>query len=174
MKILLFIFLFTITLCYSQNKIVEIPDLKLQIRQTDSNHIIISHDLFELSLSKHSDTLNSIELSLYDSKFRYVKEDEDTMPNAISSQSPGWSITKTTTYYDLNGDTEFDFIAKLGHNRKPGDLGRNEEEDYIIYLDRIIKLRAPIYLKVGILRSDVTAIDGHVYRMTPKGWVLIK
>jgi hypothetical protein len=168
MKILLFTFLFTFTLCYSQYKIVDLPNWKLGVNQTDSNCIVVSHDLFELWLSKHNDTLKFVELGLYISDHTIFRVNPDH-----NAQLAGWSTTKGTMYYDLNGDTEFDLIKKLNHNRKPADFGPEDAEEYIICDDRIIQVQSK-YLKIDTRYDDKTALDGHVYRMTPKGWVLIK
>jgi hypothetical protein len=145
-----------------------LPNWKLQVNQTDSNRIGVYHNLFELWLSKHNDTLKFVELGLYISDHTTLRANPDTM-----AQLFGWSITKGTMYYDLDGDTEFDLIVKLGYNRKPDDYGPNEEEDYIVCDNRIIQVRLN-NLKIDTRRDDKIDLDGHVYRMTPKGWVLVK
>jgi len=172
MKTLFCALLFIATMSYSQIKDIEMPNWKLQVQQMSPNKIYIQQDLFELTASKSNEKLSSVELRLFDGKVKMgANPDDPKNPSDLAVQVAAWPVSKFTTYYDLNGDTEIDYFVKSGHHRKPGSTDPNELEEFIIYENRIIRIQPTPYYGIG---KEVTDVDGHQYTITPKGWLLVK
>jgi hypothetical protein len=173
MKTIVCSLLFIATLCYSQVKNINLPDWKTQVHQIDSNKISIRQDLFEFTATKSNEKLSYVEIRLFDGKLK-MEANPAAMDTNIkfAVQVIAWPASKFTTYYDMNGDTELDYISKSGYYRKPETTGVNDIEEFIIYHDTIIPIVCGHRMSGPPLH--VTALDGHEYDMTPKGWILVK
>lgn len=119
-------------------------------------------DLFELSIKRGDGNLRYASIDLKPTKTVHFPN-----PNK-GGMVVSWPITKITSYDDLNGDGEFDWILKnIPSKERPN--GPNDIREFIIVDDSIIEIRHE-RTKPGYRKEFITT-KGERYVMSPEGWM---
>lgn len=130
--------------------------------QASPTSLSLGDDLFQLHLSRSEGELKGASIELMPKKIKYFAN-----PRTDSSVS-AWPISKITTYEDLNGDGEFDWMQKnLPSQERPN--GPNDVREFIIVEDAIIEVKDQRTLPRS--RKEFVSLKGERYVMTAEGWV---
>ena len=130
--------------------------------QASPSDFSLGDDLFDFHISRTGGNLRAATIELMPKKTEYFSN-----PNKNSGVA-AWPITKITTYQDLNGDGEFDWMLKnLPNNERPN--GPNDIKEFIIVQDFIVEIR-PERTKPGY-RKEFVSLKGERFVMSPEGWV---
>lgn len=130
--------------------------------QASPSNLSLVDDLFNVQISRSGGNLKGARIELMPKKIEYFAN-----PNKNSMVS-AWPITKITTYQDLNGDGEFDWMQKnLPSKERPN--GPNDVREFIIVGDSIVEIQDERG-KPGF-RKEFVSLKGDRFVMTPDGWV---
>lgn len=130
--------------------------------QASPSDFSLGDDLFDFHISRTGGNLRAATIELMPKKTEYFSN-----PNKNSGVA-AWPITKITTYQDLNGDGEFDWMLKnLPNKERPN--GPNDIKEFIIVQDFIVEIR-PERTKPGY-RKEFVSLKGERFVMSPEGWV---
>ncbi len=103
--------------------------------QASPSGLSLGDDLFDFGIKRSGDNLSSASVTLKPKKTEYHAN-----PRKDSGVA-AWPTTKITTYHDLNGDGEFDFILKsLPSKERPN--GPNDHREFIIMDDSMIEIKS--------------------------------
>ena len=130
--------------------------------QASPSDFSLGDDLFHFRISRSGGNLKGASIELMPKKIEYFAN-----PRKDSSVS-AWPITKITTYQDLNGDGEFDWMQKnLPSKERPN--GPNDVREFIIVDDSIIEIKDQ-RTNPGF-RKEFVSLKGERFVMSPDGWV---
>ncbi len=130
--------------------------------QASPSSFSLGDDLFDFQISRSDGNLRGARIALKPKKTEHFAN-----PRKDSSVS-SWPITKITTYQDLNGDGEFDWMLKnLPNKERPN--GPNDHREFIIVDDSIVEIEHE-RTKPGF-RKEFVSLKGERFVMTPDGWV---
>ena len=130
--------------------------------QASPSNFSLGDDLFHFQISRSGGNLRAASVELKPTKTKYFDN-----PNK-ESMVGAWPITKITTYQDLNGDGEFDWMLKnLPSKERPN--GPNDIREFIVVDDSIVEIKGE-RTKPGF-RKEFVSLKGERFVMTPDGWV---
>lgn len=130
--------------------------------QASPSNFSLGDDLFHFRISRSGGNLKEARIELMPKKIEYFAN-----PRKDSGVA-AWPITKITTYEDLNGDGEFDWMQKnLPNKARPN--GPNDVRQFIIVDDSIVEI---VHERGNLkYREEFVSLKGERFAMSPEGWV---
>ncbi len=130
--------------------------------QASPSAFSLGDDLFHFSISRSGGKLRAASVELMPTKTEYFAN-----PRKDSGVA-AWPITKITTYQDLNGDGEFDWMQKnVPSKERPN--GPNNVREFIFVDDSIVEIEDD--RTIPGFRKEFVSLKGERFVMSSDGWV---